>query len=408
MDVHPAVATSARLTAQPPIPTRGLDETLRTWSGQGQLWEALAAVRDPVAERDWTARDIERRAHRVLFQVVEPMVAGWPATRRTWLEALPAVSYRRRIIAPVPVGGTVWSETRRAGWPPRHFVARPRVRTADTLLVTTLRWVLEQLATIRRAAITASTPEQLVAREHLDIALSLLDIEPLASTTAASPSPSDLMAMRSAGRPWRSVVPVAAELRCLTDAGLLELAQRVVAPDGDLAWRLFHLAVLGEVLHALRTAGARVTSRRPIGDSLSGPAYEVLDVDGRVWDLWFEAAGMWKRYGRASPYVAAASGVPGAGSAIGTDLMLVRPDERALLIECKFSWNPAVVARGGYEQVVAYATEAHEIAAGNVSAVVVGPAGVVAEIGYADTLAGPIGIVPPEAIPAVIENALGP
>jgi hypothetical protein len=61
----------------------------------------------------------------------------------------------------------------------------------------------------------------------------------------------------------------------------------------------------------------------------------------------------------------------------------------------------------GYEQVVAYATEAHEIAPSNVSAVVVGPSDVVAEVGYADTLAGPIGIVPPEAIPAVIENALG-
>jgi hypothetical protein len=44
---------------------------------------------------------------------------------------------------------------------------------------------------------------------------------------------------------------------------------------------------------------------------------------------------------------------------------------------------------------------------GNVTAVVVGPSEVVAEVGYADTLAGPIGIVPPEAIPAVIENALG-
>ncbi len=407
MDVHPAAASGARLSAQPPIPTRGLDETLRTWSGQGQLWEALAAVRDPVAERDWTARDVERRAHRILFQIVEPMLAVWPPSRRTWLEALPAVSYRRRIIAPVPVGGTVWSETRRSGWPPRQFVARPRIRTADTLLVTTLRWVLSELAGIRRAAIGGSTREQLVARERLEIALGLLEVEPVASATGASPNPSDLMAMRSAGRPWRSVVPVAAELRGLTGTGLLELAQRVVAPDGDLAWRLFHLAVLGEVLHALRTAGARVTSRRPIGDALSGPAYEVVDADGRVWDLWFEAAGMWKRYGRASPYVAAASGVPGAGQAIGTDLMLVRPDDRALLVECKYSWNPAVVARGGYEQVVAYATEAHEITPGNVSAVVVGPSEVVAEVGYADTLAGPIGIVPPEAIPAVIENALG-
>lgn len=249
-------------------------------------------------------------------------------------------------------------------------------------------------------------PEQLVARHRLGVAVSLLEVEPIASSVPAVPSPTDLVAVRAAGRPWRSLVPVAQELRALSSSGLLELAQRVVAPDGELAWRLFHLAILGELLHALRTSGARVTSLRPLGDALSGPAFEVVDADGRQWDLWFEAAGAWSRYGRPSPYVQAAAGVPGAGQPIGTDLMLVRPDERALLIECKFSWNPAVVARGGYEQTVAYATEAHEYAPGNVSAVVVGPSGVVEGVGYADTLAGPVGIVPPEAIPAVVENAL--
>jgi hypothetical protein len=208
--------------------------------------------------------------------------------------------------------------------------------------------------------------------------------------------------------PWRSVVPVARELRTLTGAGLLELAERVIAPDPELAWRLFHLAVLGELLHALRTSGAQVVSLRPLGDAARGPAYTVVDADRRTWDLWFEAAGAWKRYGRDSPYVAAAAGVPGAGQPIGTDLMLVRPNDRALLIECKYSWNPAVVARGGYEQVVAYATEAHEFAPGHVSAVVVGPADVVRSIGYADTLAGPVGIIPPESIAAVVENALSP
>jgi hypothetical protein len=187
---------------------------------------------------------------------------------------------------------------------------------------------------------------------------------------------------------------------------LVELAQRIVAPDPDLAWRLFHLAVLGEVLHALRTCGARVSSKRPLGDSLRGPAYEVTDAGGRRWDLWFEAAGAWSRYGFDSPYVSAAAGVPGAGQPLGTDLMLVRPGDRALLLECKYSWNPSVVARGGYEQIVAYATEAHEIAPGNVTAVVVGPAGVVQHVGFAETLAGPIGIIPPEAIPPLIENAL--
>src|SRR4051794_8590880 len=83
----------------PEIPQRGLDEVLRTWSGQGQLWDALAAAKDPVAEREWSTADIRRRAHRVAFQQLEPLLARWPASRRAWVEALPAVSERRRVIA---------------------------------------------------------------------------------------------------------------------------------------------------------------------------------------------------------------------------------------------------------------------------------------------------------------------
>ena len=33
--------------------------------------------------------------------------------------------------------------------------------------------------------------------------------------------------------------------------------------------------------------------------------------------------------------------------------MLIRLDERALLIECKYSWQASVVARAGYEQALA-------------------------------------------------------
>jgi hypothetical protein len=245
-----------------------------------------------------------------------------------------------------------------------------------------------------------------VARERLEVALSLLSDEPLVSVAGAVPAPTDLNAMRAAGMPWRTLVPIAHELRGLTGAGLLELAERIIAPDPDLAWRLYHLAVLGELLHALRAAGAHVTSQRPLGDAAAGPAYVVVDADAREWDLWFEAAGAWRRYGRVSPYTLAAVGVPGAGQPIGTDLMLARPGERALLIECKYSLNPAVVARGGYEQVLAYATEAHEFAPDNVTAVVIGPAGVVEHAGYTDTLAGPVAIAPPESIPAIVQDAM--
>lgn len=388
------------------IPQRGLDETLRAWTGQGQLWAALAAVTDPVAERRWTAGDVRRRAHRVLFQELEPLLLRWPTKVRSWLEALPAESRRDRVVVAAPIGGTLWAATRRLGWPPRHFHARPRSREPDTLLVTNVRWLLEGLLEVRRSAAVPGSEAQVSARERADVAIGLLEYEPIASAAGIAPSPSDLLALRGEGRPWTAAVPVARALRGLDGAGLAELARRVIEPDEDLGWRLFHLAILGELLHALRTSGASVVSTRPIGASVAGPAFKVEDAEGRTWDLWFEAAGAWARYGRPSPYGQASTGVPGAGSALGTDLMLIRPDEAALLLECKYSMDPGVVARSGYEQALAYAVEAHEFAAGNVSAVVVGPAEVVRAIGYAETLAGPVGIIHPDAIPAVVENAL--
>jgi hypothetical protein len=201
-------------------------------------------------------------------------------------------------------------------------------------------------------------------------------------------------------------VPVARELlRAQTPEALAELALEVVAPFDDLSGRLFHLAVLGEVLHALRTCGATIVSRHPLGDASPGPAYLVTDANDRQWDLWFEAAGAWKYYDVEESYPQAAAGVPGAGSALGTDLMLI-PQESALLLECKHSWKPAVVARDGYLQALAYATEAFELAP-QLTSVVVGPQGVVQTSGWADTMVGLVGIIAPDDIPPLIEHALG-
>ena len=184
------------------------------------------------------------------------------------------------------------------------------------------------------------------------VALSMRERMPLAGASPLTPTQADLRAVRSEGRPWRSVATAADELRRLSDPNsLIELALAIVAPAPDLAWRLFHLAVLGELLHALRTSGARVVSLRPLGSSASGPAYLVEDADGDKWDLWFEAAGAWKYYEVPSPYAQLAAEVAGAGGPLGTDLMLMRQDrDRALLLECKYSWDASVVARGGYER----------------------------------------------------------
>ncbi len=395
-----------RLRPRPPIPERGLVETLRSWSGQGQLWEALGTGED-VAERAWTPAMIRSRARRVLFERLHERLATWPEDARDWLDALPASTETLEHRSTSPRSGVSWTRTRIAGWPPRNFVGRERRRVPETLLSTVTRWTLEQLEPLVREATKLNDPHHRTAVERAETALSLLGVEPLREVTAARPTPPDLAAVAAEGHPWRSLVPVAEALLAAEDPeALASLALEVVGPIDELSGRLFHLAILGEVLHGLRTAGAHVVSRHPLGNSWRGPAYRVVDARDREWDLWFEAAGAWGYYQVDEHYPKAAKGVPGAGGALGTDLMLIRRDQGALLLECKHSWNPAVVARDGYLQAVAYATEALDLAPA-ITSVVVGPEGVVKESGF--TTPDPamlVGIVRPYDVPKLIEHAL--
>lgn len=391
----------------PPIPQRGLVEVLRSWSGQGQLWEALGAA-DDVAERHWKPSMVRRRARRVLFERLQTTLAEWPEDPRDWLDALPASTETRDYRSSSPRPGTSWTRTRIAGWPPRTFVGRDRRRVPETLLSTVTRWTLDQLVPLVRDAEKLGDPHHRQAVRRAKAALTLLDVEPLSDVTPASPTPPDLAAVAAEGHPWRLLVPVARALQAAGDPEeLARLAREVVGPSPELTGRLFHLAVLGEVLHGLRTAGAHVVSRHPLGDSSRGPAYLVTDHEDREWDLWFEAAGAWGYYDVEELYPKVAHGVPGAGGALGTDLMLIRPGESALLLECKHSFRPAVVARGGYLQALAYAVEALDLAPA-VTSVVVGPEGVVVEPGYGNPDPSTrIGIVRPYDVPILIEHALG-
>ena len=391
----------------PPIPEAGLREVLSGWSGRGNLLDALLSIADTVSDRQWSRRDVERRARRVLLQRVEPWLAQWPRSVASWIDALPAESRRERREDLAPFSGISWSETRKAGgWPPTRFVGRARERLADTLLVTTLRWTVENLLEVRKDAVSAWVDADATVRRQLDVAVELLSREPIRSAPPIRPRRPDIVALRHEGRPWHVVAPVADELRAVEESPL-EFAARLIAPDEELRWRLFHLAVLGSVLMSLKACGADVTWLRPLSGGSPGPAYSVLAKDGRVWDLWFEAGGAWSYYGVQYPYSRASEGVPGAGGPLGADVALVRPGEQALLVECKYSWSPQVVARAGYEQALAYLAEAKTGLVQEARAVVVGPDGVVEHASWASTYAGMVGIMRPEDLLEVVRGTLG-
>jgi len=369
---------------------------LAAWSGRGQLLDALAAVADDGGKREWSAADIRRRAHRILIAAMAPAVASWPERATTWLDALPAESLRSVEDAPAPRAGVMWAATRRAGrWPPESFVIRHRHRVADTLLVSVLRWVLTRVEEARRDALSIEPYVDAAISTQLDVALGLLDEEPLLSANAIRPDRHDLLTVRREGRPWVGVAEVGEMLLDL-EGSLSLWAARMIYPDPELRWRLFHLGVFGTLLSELRARGCECTSRRPLSASGPAPAYEVVMPDGTTWDLWFEAGGIWSRYKRQSPYMATTAGLPGASQPLEPDILLVRPDCGVFVVECKYSASASTVGRGGVPQVMAYAVEAKTTLAEVVRGAVVSPTGRTTAPTTVQTSVGLIGVMAPE------------
>jgi hypothetical protein len=400
------VAVDRVSAAAPPIPQEGLSEVLSKWVGRGDLWDSLAAPADIETQDNWSADDIQSRASRVLIERVQFLIARWPDRVSTWCDILPAAKENSRVVRDAPFSGVKWARTIvRYGWPPNAFLGRQSIRQADFLMLTALRWTLGRLATVRRQARRLFADVGSPVWRQLDAAETILALDPVASAPAIRPSRHELVAVRREGNPWGAVADVAVELLDL-DTSIESLATRLLIPDEDIRWRLFHLAVLGTVLISLRRVGCELKSVGPISPGWSRPCFLVKDPTGADWDLWFEASGIWAYYKELSPYVEATSGLGGPTRPLGADLLLIRPRDRALILECKYSAAKEMVARNGYYQAIAYAAEVRTKLAANVTSFAIGPDCVVDGPGFTSSVAGRIGIAPPSEIQNLIELVL--
>lgn len=392
--------------APPPIPETGLAEVLGKWIGRGELFHTLAAVEDFNAEVRWSARDLELRAHRILFESIAPAIRRLPRRSASWIDALPASRTLEAITSTAPGPGTSWVETRiRHGWPPTSFAGRQSSRSAEMLLVTTLRWTLERLARIRREAVRSFSDADLVSRHQLDAADRALAMEPLASAPSIRPTRHDLIGLRRAGSPWGAVAEIAEAFRLLEVSPEVYVAG-LLAPDEGVRWRLFHLAVLGVLLNSLKELGCTTRSLQPLGGRADGPSFEVIDSKGAIWSLWFEAAGIWGASGIRAPYVEATAGMALNERALGADILLIRSGGPALILECKYSNNVEFVSRNGYYQALAYSLEIASRLASTTVSMAIGPEGVVMHSSSTKLISGIVGVCPPSGISAVVKAFL--
>ena len=393
MDCHTDRAAS--VTAWPPVPERGLAEVLRSWRGEGEvdaLLAALARVAAPTSgewtdvELEWSANDVRRRANRVLFGLVIPLLTELPLDVRDWIDVLPAQSTSHIEVSRRPLRSTSWPRTfRRFGWPPSEFLGRVRESSADEVLVSLLRWAARTVPAIRADAVSLAAAIDRPVAAQLNALHEVAELPLMQQGPLLTPDLATIEAAARAGAPWNTLAPLAdALLRLSTSAGAF--ATEVVRPDESLAWRLFHLGVFGELLAEYRQQGWGLVSLAPLSGGASRPSYRA-SKDGAIHDLWFEASGIWRYYRRfelnaSLPYRQAVSAAASSAGALTPDVVVVAQaahDPRVagdcLIIECKSSIDAASAARDGYQQVIAYALEARATFAPAVEAYVVGAEG---------------------------------
>lgn len=336
---------------------------LSEWSGVGNLYSAIAATAPTPFVREWSPKDVERRAMRILLLQCSPTLRRWPKSLREWQNHLPTLTSRHRFWAEMPQTRVDWAKTRRAGWPPASFAIRRRRRSTDQLTLSVLAWTLDKLGRALTASQSLTGPHTGTVIEQLstDVERCLVNTLPilglLDETDQTPPTRDDIRSVRASGWPWNVVAEVASFFAAVERGGADALARKLLRPDG-FPESIFQLGVLGAVILACEGAGGVVTSLRPIGYMTSGPVYRVDFPDSEPWDLWCEAARCWHEYAVDDKYrdlaatLSTASGGAFQARNIRPDVLLARRGDRALVLECKYpgeSLDPGYVAQGMYQ-----------------------------------------------------------
>jgi hypothetical protein len=216
----------------------------------------------------------------------------------------------------------------------------------------------------------------------------------------------DLKALQGSGHPWRDLEAVASSIIALEAQGLEHLALELLAPDPEMSGKLFHLGVCGEMVYGLQQLGCVVDSVRPIGGGQTGdrPAFRTVHA-GVEWELSFESAGIWRRANLRQPYLDAVSALRGTSQTLSTDLLLIdRRGRRALMLECKDSYDATYVGRGGYHQATTYLIEAQGRISDETVSLIIGHAGAVHGMSLTRLGGGLVGLAEADVVAEIVRS----
>lgn len=183
----------ASVGLHPAMPLDGLSESLSAWIGRGLLWEALAAPAAGLNERRWSARDLEIRAHCILFERMVPLVARWSSSKAAWSDLLPASRLVSTATRDAPFSGVSWLKSRVCyGLPPNAFLGRTIERNADMMIMTALRWTLDGVFQVHQDAAKAYLDIDLLVGRQIEAAREILETTPVCFASAEEPGRPEL------------------------------------------------------------------------------------------------------------------------------------------------------------------------------------------------------------------------
>ena len=365
------------------VPRAGLAELTRSWSGTGHLIDLLSHVQGDNYSIQWKRQDIVRRANRVLLEKMEPFILNWPSTLRQWEAFLPATALSESQISDRPRGTVNWLHTyRKFGWPPSHYLTKTRNRDFGGVAITVMGWLSKQLKDIERDVRELSSVLVDRVADQTRVLSQVVEEHSLHSEFAV-PDNFEIRALASAGMPWSSISR-AVELIVRSTRDPEFLAYELLEPDPKMEHDLFHLAVLGYLIASLRDHNFEIIWKSILKGSQRYPHIQAIQIDGTEWDVWFEAGSVRDHY-EASPsaYQSAVKGIDYQEKSLSYDILLISPERRALILECKWRVDPQGVGREGFHQASSYALDVKNDLAEEVWAFVVGPEELVSSVSVA-------------------------
>lgn len=350
------------------IPTRGLIEVLSSWALAGGMTtvEALTAAVGSLPTLDaattWTPGDVVRRADRMVWEHLRPIVMSLPGTPEQWMDALPAVGVSHAEWADVPQSPVDWAASvRRMGaWPPLAtgqvvYLTRRRSRQRDESITSAMAWGRQQLLAVLAAAegLGASVPP--TARDRVQAVPAV--------AASVQPDYGELEALRLLGTPFTELSSAIAMVLALY-SDPYTYARDLLLPDDELRWRLFHLGCYGELIAEAVGRIGPITSTRPLLAGTRRATHVLTDgvQTGVTYEFWFEASGLWRLKPGPTSHAEVAKAVHGARGGLVADIAALRRRDGVIeslaLSEVKYSRNGQYVFGTGYAEALGYGLEA--------------------------------------------------